>query len=209
MSIPPLPRLKALYSYARIDEARSITCAWNGESRGLPPAIRPISPTTLQAIHTASSLLYIQLPGSPTRRFGIPASDAEWGYWGSKASAKKHDRAVLIRTYTHEGTGEVFTHCRGYSAHHSHIEDGIIHRTEDVWEEYVDYMGVCPPAGVLGEVYAAMDGDVEAGWKVPGRGLRLSPIAWEVLRRWKAEASTAKEPGRVADARGMGGVSWW
>jgi hypothetical protein len=202
VTIPPLQGMKALYSYAPINEGRSVTLASNGESRGLPPALRRISATTLQTILAATSLLYIQLPGSPTREFGLPVNDAQWQYWGSKSCAEKHDRAVLIRTYEHETTGESFTHCRGYSAHHSHIEEGIIHRTEDVWEEHVDYMGACPPAGVLGEVYEAIGHETGGGWRVPGRHLRMSESAWEALRRWRAEVRRADGSDTVAPRDG-------
>jgi hypothetical protein len=182
VTIPPLPSVKVLYSYAQFTEARSVTWAWNGESRGQPSPIRPICETTLKALFTAASLLLIQLPGQHDKERPVPTSEQEWNYWGSKSCFKAHDRGVLIRTYIHPTTKEVFTHCRSYAAHHSHIDEGIIHRSEDVWEEHVDYQGLVAPAGVLGMVYKKMG--KEAGWRVPGRGLEMNEEAWNVLRKW-------------------------
>ena len=184
VTIPPLPSVKNLYAYAKHTEARSVTWAWNGETRGQPSQILPISKTTLQAMFHAASLLLIQLPGQPDKERPIAVSDEEWDYWGSVPCYESHDRGVLIRTYLHPTTGEAFTHCRSYAAHHSRIDEGIIHRSDDVWEEHVDYQGLVPPAGVLGMVYKQMH--EEAGWRVPGRGLGMKEGAWDVLRRWKS-----------------------
>lgn len=186
-----------LYSYAQMNESRSITWAWDGESRGLPPPIRPISSATLINLLAAPKLLLIQMPGSPDKERGLPCSPEDWNYWGSRPCFASHDRAVLIRTYEYKPSAtdrvdqdgydcrrQVFTHCRSYSAHHSHIDEGIIHRSDDVWEEHVDYQGFCPPGNVLAEVYSMLG--EHAGWKVPGRGLTLPEEAWNVLRRWEA-----------------------
>lgn len=190
--------MRCLYSYAQMNEARSITWAWDGEGRGLPPPIRPITPSTLISILAAPKLLLIQLPGSPEKERGIPTIDEEWDYWGSRACLVAHDRGVLVRTYESAitmdggegGRREVFVHCRSYSAHHSHIDEGIIHRSDNVWEEHVDYQGECPPGSVLAEVYCLLG--ESAGWKIPARGKVLPEEAWEVLRSWKA--SLAEHP---------------
>lgn len=176
-----------LYSYTpTTDETRSINWSWNGEMRGLPSPVRQISKQALDRLRNAPQLLCIQPPGSVDREQPLPQEEDDWCYWGSERCFSGHGRATLIRTY-HHSSGEIFTHCRTYSAHHSHIDEGIIYRSDDVWEEFADYEGGRVSAGTLARVYKIMGETV--GWRVPKRGLAMPGGAWEVLRSKESAAS--------------------
>jgi hypothetical protein len=176
--------MRTLHTYfSSQDDTRSVTWAWKGEVRGLPSALHTISSNTLSQIISAPALTTITFPASPERESPYPHT-----YWGSNACYEAHQSVILIRTYERhnheEEDKEKFTHIRSYAAQHSHIHEGLVYRSENVWEESMDYcrgewhFGLTGDS--LGKVYEAMGGRV--AWTEPGRRLAMPEKAWKVLR---------------------------
>lgn len=147
---------------------------WSGRPFFLPARIGHVPPDILSQIFAAASLELIQLPGVIEKEH-----HGGFDYWGSDRCFINHERAILIRTYHQDGV--IFTHCRSYTAHVSHISDGVIHRSEHVWEEHTDFNGSLVPASSLSEVYQVLGESV--AWTRPGRDLGMPNAAWDVLWR--------------------------
>jgi hypothetical protein len=165
----------------------TIIWPWIRGAYHLPAPIYPIPSAELQRLHGAPWLELIQFTSFPENERNPTTAD-DWDYWGSKEAFENHERAILIRTYTNVDTGEIFTHCRAYSAHRIGIQEDLLYRAENVWDQYTDYRGRVVPPHILTKVYEATQESVV--WLVPGRGLKMAEEGWEVLREeWQKESN--------------------
>ncbi len=174
-----LSQLEIIYLYPDyLADDTTMQYTWGGEMGCLPCAIQPLSVTASEYLQHLPNLHQIQFPGTLSNEVQWLPSEYDWIDLKSPGSLNK---VFLIRTYVRQG--ETFTHCRLYSAYYCHIEDGVVYRAQEVWEEYTDYMGHIVPANILSEIYNAAGKSV--AWFRPGRGLDICAGAWDVLKQWR------------------------
>ncbi|WVW85413.1 hypothetical protein I302_107451 [Kwoniella bestiolae CBS 10118] len=152
---------------------------WDEEYQGLPAPMRTIPPSFLDDIHQSKNLKVVLFPTDPYEA-NYPGEE----FVPTEEILKKTGRAILIRTYTttdQHGNQDMFTHCRSYSAHHTHVTDSYAHHAQEVWEEYTDFNGKYVDPSILGKVYSTLG--AEGMWIEGGRDLRMPSEAWEVLRK--------------------------
>jgi hypothetical protein len=178
--------MTTLHSYTTLpDKSRTITWSTTTSTKSLPAPLRRISPSIYNQLINAPNLTTITFPSLLSNEINPPHT-----FWGSQECFEAQKQVILIRTYVHEDTEEVFMHVRSYSAMCSHIEDGLIYRSENVWEEFLGYWDGKELRDVSGEMLGSVYGFVrdeedrgKVGWTRPGRGLRLDERGWEILRR--------------------------
>ncbi|WVQ68452.1 uncharacterized protein L199_006660 [Kwoniella botswanensis] len=180
-TIPESDTMTTLYLYGYSTPAEGTTSfAWDEENQGLPALIRPIPSSILARVRQSKNLRLILFPTDHFDELNHVGGE----YRSDQETLKTIGRGVLIRTYTTTdpyGKVDTFTHCRSYSAHHTHVSNAQVHHAENVWEEYTDFNGKHINASVLGEVYR-VSGEAEM-WKEGGRDLQLPEQAWNVLRK--------------------------
>ncbi|WWD02191.1 hypothetical protein V865_000229 [Kwoniella europaea PYCC6329] len=180
-TIPECDTMTTLYLYGYPTLAQGTTSfAWDEEYQGLPPLIRPIPSSILARIRQSKNLRLILFATDHVDELNYVGRE----YRSDQETFKTIGRGVLIRTYTttdRYGKVNTFTHCRSYSAHHTHVSNAQVYHAENVWEEYTDLNGEHVSASVLGEVYR-VSGEEEM-WIEGGRDLQLPEQAWDVLRK--------------------------
>ncbi|WVQ79746.1 hypothetical protein IAT38_001846 [Cryptococcus sp. DSM 104549] len=174
-TIPQCSSVKELFLYGpRYTACGTATWSWSSPWQGLPSPVRGIDETILLALHSNPFLSIIHFPTC----FNLDDSPSDDLAWTGSPWPGTSERVVLIRTYVNQG--ETFTHCRSFTSHHEHVDKGLVHEAEQVWEESTDYEGRRVGGGALAEVYMAAGEDV--GWTKPGRGLAMVEEAWAILR---------------------------
>lgn len=153
-----------------------------------PHAIEPIPKLITAALETCPHLELVQQLYNEEHEF----VDDDWTSI-HRACDESHYSFILIGQYTFDAPASKgsFYHLRHFSARAEMEYRRQIFHAHDVWTEYIDYQGKCPPADVLGRVYSAMEN--RTSWSRPDRQKTLSAAGLQVLGGWVQEEASRRE----------------
>jgi hypothetical protein len=168
----------------------------NGEVAMRPHAIEPIPKQIIGALEACPNLELIQQLSHDEHEFAAAEDD-----WTSiyKACDESYYSFILIGQYTFDTPRSKgpFYHLRHFSARAEVEYARQIFHARDVWAEYVDYEGTCPPADVLGQIYWAMED--RTSWLRPDRQRKMPSAALQVLDQWVNTAVAQRQDPVRAD----------